>query len=86
MSEVKNNHEDAILKIGVVTCCGFSVGDKVNTPFGESDIWKVTETSVPVKHWDDKRERWMFSKYLTEPWHHSQLPVSVLSHCSNGCG
>jgi len=67
--------------IQIVTCCGFSVGDKVNTPYSEGEVWKVTETSVHVKHWDEKREAWMFSKYLTEPYHHSQNPVTVLSYC-----
>ena len=66
--------------IGAVTFCGFSVGDKVITPYSEGEVWKVTDKSVHVKHWDEKRDMWMFSKYLTEPWHHSQNPVSVLRH------
>lgn len=64
-----------------VSCYGFSVGDKVVTPYGEGYVWKVTYKSVHVKHWDEKRDMWMFSKYLTEHWHHSQNPVSVLIHC-----
>jgi hypothetical protein len=60
---------------------GFSVGDKVVTPYGEGYVWKVTYKSVHVKHWDEKRDMWMFSKYLTEPLHHSQNSISVLTHC-----
>jgi len=68
----------------LVTCCGFSVGDKVNTPYGEGEVWKVTETSVHVKHWHGAKNcphDWLYSKYLTEVTHHKQNPVSVLSHC-----
>lgn len=59
----------------------FKVGDKVITPYSECEVWKVTDKSVHVKHWDEKRGMWMFSKYLTEPWHYSQNHVSVLRHC-----
>jgi hypothetical protein len=71
--------------IGNFTCCDFSVGDKVNTPFAEGVVWKVTDKSIHVKHWDEKRGMWLFSKYLTDPWHHSQNSVSVLSHCDKKC-
>jgi hypothetical protein len=66
-----------------VTCCGFKVGDKVNTPSGEGEVWKVTETSVHIKHWHGAKNcphDWLYSKYLTEVTHHAQNPVSVLSH------
>lgn len=44
----------------------FKVGDKVITPYSECEVWKVTDKSVHVKHWDEKRGMWMFSKYLTD--------------------
>lgn len=68
--------------IGAVTCCGFSVGDKVNTPHGIGFVWKVTEVSVHVKHhYHREGIEWLYSKYLAQTKHHSQSPVSVLSHC-----
>ncbi len=78
MSESAQNQQS---NIGAVTCCGFSVGDKVITPYGEGEVWKITDKSVHVKHWDEKLQMVVFSKYLTNPWHHSQNPATVISHC-----
>lgn len=58
----------------------FTVGDEVNTPYGIGIVWKVTETSVHVRH--PFNDGWLYSKYLTTPKHHSQKPISVLSHCN----
>lgn len=69
--------------LSAATCGGFSVGDKVNTPHGEGEVWKVTDKSVHVKHWHGKKNcqhDWLYSKYLTEPWHHSQNSISAISH------
>ena len=68
-------------KTGDFTYSVFSVGDKVMTPYMEGVVWKVTDKSIHVKHWDVRKGIWMFSKYLTEPTHHSQNPVSAISHC-----
>ena len=65
-----------------VICCHFKIGDKVKTPFGEGEVWKTTEKSVDVRHWNKKNEHWMYSKYLAEPWHHTQNSVTVISHCN----
>lgn len=46
------------LNIGCITD-NFSVSDKVMTPFGDGEVWKVTDKSVHVKHWDEKRNVWM---------------------------
>ncbi len=62
---------------------GFSVGDKVDTPYGLGEVWKVTEASVHVKHYEDKKNLThnpLFSKYLKDPYHHSQKPISSLNH------
>ena len=82
--KLSNEAEPPALNKAAVTCCGFSVGDLVNTPYGEGEVWKVTEKSVHVKHWHGKKNckhDWLFSKYLIATTHHSQNPVSVLSHC-----
>ena len=50
------NEAEGNAVLPLVTCCGFSVGDKVNTPYGEGEVWKVTETSVHVKHWHGGKE------------------------------
>ncbi len=61
----------------------FSVGDKVDTPYGLGEVWKVTEASIHVKHYEDKENPThdpLFSKYLKEPRHHSQKPISSINH------
>jgi len=83
MAESNKAEADQLGK-GVITCCGFLVGDKVNTPFGEGEVWKITETSVHVKHWHGAKNcphNWVHSKYLTEVTHHKQSHVSALSYC-----
>lgn len=70
-----------------VTCCGFAVGDKVKEPNGLiGEVWKVTDTSVHVRIKNEgqfgvNHNDYFYSKYLTNPWHHSQKSVSDLSHC-----
>ncbi len=69
--------------INVIECCGFKVGDKVNTPYGEGEVWKVTDISVHVKHWEGHKHcphDWVFSKYVIKPWHHAQNPITAISH------
>lgn len=79
----KNKKDEQPCTIAGVSCCGFSVGETVNTPYGKGEVWKVTETSVHVKHESPYPDsEWLFSKYLTEPWHHSQNSVESLSHCN----
>jgi hypothetical protein len=56
----------------------FKKGDKVKTPFGIGEVWKVTIESVHVKHTDDKG--FFFSKYLYSPYHHTQNHISYISH------
>lgn len=65
-----------------VTYGNFQIGDKVNTPYGVGFVWKVTESSVHVKHnSSSKKGDWLYSKYLANPKHHSQKPISAISHC-----
>lgn len=65
-----------------VSCCGYSIGDYVNTPFGTGFVWKVTENSVHVKHrYHREGINYLYSKYLVQTKHHSQNPITVISHC-----
>lgn len=79
--DTKQQKQKKVMSPGNVTC-GFKVGDKVNTPSGEGEVWKVTDTSIHVKHWHGAKNcphDWLYSKYLTEVTHHSQNSVLVLS-------
>ena len=66
-----------------VTCCGFSVGDKVNTPYaGVGVIYKITDDFIHVKHRYRKEGiEWLYTKYLIGLTVYPQLSVSALSHC-----
>lgn len=83
MEETSKNNETAQLGIGAVTCCGFSVGDKVNTPYaGVGIIYKITDDFIHVKHRHRKEGiEWLLTKYLIGLTVYPQLSVSALSHC-----
>lgn len=55
----------------------FEIGDKVSTPFGVGEVWKITIETVHVKHVNDKET--LFSKYHYNPYHHMQTSVERIS-------
>jgi hypothetical protein len=66
-----------------VTCSGFSVGDRVNTPYaGVGIIWKITDDFIHVKHRYRKEGiEWLYTKYLKGETVYPQYSVSAISHC-----
>lgn len=81
MNEVNNDF------IADVSCCGYSVGDTVNTPYGIGEVWKTTKESVHVRienvgqHGKNHHD-YFYSKYLVNPTHHMQSGLDKISHCS----
>jgi len=81
MSETNNDF------IAGVSCCGYSVGDSVNTPYGIGEVWKTTEDSVHVRiknvgQYGKNHHDYFYSKYLVNPTHHMQSGLDKISHCS----
>ena len=83
MKETNNLPHNPTLHQAAVTCCGFSVGDKVNTPYaGVGIIWKITDDFIHVKHRYRKEGiEWLYTKYFVGETVYPQYSVSAISHC-----
>ena len=60
----------------------FEVGQIVNTPYGQGEVWKISDIAVHVRHKatgiNARRGDYTYMRFMFNKTHHSQTPIETL--------